>query len=106
GHYYRAYQTLMAHWREVLPPGVMLEMPYEALVADLEGQARQLVAHCGLDWDPACLSFDKTDRVVLTASAAQVRQPIYRSSIGRWRRYHMMLGPLFQAMGYDPAIGA
>jgi len=103
GRYYRAYERLMAHWRAVLPPGVMLEMPYEGLIADLEGQARNLVAHCGLEWDPACLSFDKTDRVVLTASSAQVRQPIYRSSIGRWRPYQDMLGPLFEALGYDPA---
>ena len=55
---------------------------------------------------PGCLSFDKTDRVVLTASSAQVRQPIYRSSIGRWRPYQDMLGPLFEAMGYDPAFPA
>ncbi len=102
GRYYRAYETLMGHWRAVLPAGMMLEMPYEALVNDLEGQARNLISHCGLQWDPACLSFDKTDRVVLTASAVQVRQPIYRSSIGRWRPYADMLRPFFEALGGDP----
>lgn len=98
GRYYRAYERLMAHWRTVLPAGAMLEVSYEALVTDLESEARRLVAYCGLEWDPACLSFDKTKRVVLTASAAQVRRPIYRSSIGRWRRYQFMLAPLLAAM--------
>ena len=98
GRYYRAYERLMAHWRTVLPAGAMLEVSYEALVTDLESEARRLVAYCGLEWDPACLSFDKTKRVVLTASAAQVRRPIYRSSIGRWRRYRFMLAPLLAAM--------
>ncbi len=98
GRYYRAYERLMDHWRTVLPAGAMLEVSYEALVADLESEARRLVAYCGLEWDPACLSFDRTKRVVLTASAAQVRRPIYRSSIGRWRRYRFMLAPLLAAM--------
>ena len=98
GRYYRAYQELMQHWRETLPPGVMLEVDYEALVGDLEGQARRLVAHCGLDWDAACLSFHLTQRVVSTASAAQVRQPIYRSSVGRARAYGEALRPLIDAL--------
>src|ERR1700746_3664577 len=79
GRYYRAYDGLMLHWREALPPGTMIEMDYEELVGDLEGQARRLIAHCGLQWSPTCLSFYSTERVVATASAAQVRQPIYRS---------------------------
>ena len=99
GRYYRAYEGLMDHWRTVLPAGAMLEVSYEALVADLEGEARRLVGHCGLAWDAACLSFDRTERVVLTASAVQVRRPIYRSSVGRWQRYQAMLGPLFAALG-------
>jgi tetratricopeptide (TPR) repeat protein len=99
GRYYRAYEALMRHWREALPPGAMLEVDYEELVGDLEGEARRLIAHCGLDWDPACLSFHTTERVVSTASAAQVRQPIYRSSVGRGHAYGEALRPLLDALG-------
>ena len=98
GRYHRAYQALMAHWRVVLPEGVMLEVDYEALVADLEGQSRRILAHCGVDWDPRCLDFHMSERRVRTASAAQVRRPIYTSSIGRWRIYEPFLGPLFDAL--------
>jgi tetratricopeptide (TPR) repeat protein len=99
GRYYRAYAALMEHWRRVLPPGVMLEVQYEELVADLEHQARRLVAHCGLDWEDACLEFHKTQRPVWTASVNQVRQPIYRTAVGRWRPYKDMLGPLLAELG-------
>lgn len=81
----------------------MLEVHYEDLVADLEGQARRILGYCGLDWDPRCLSFHKTDRPVLTMSLTQVRQPIYRSSIGRWRLYEDQLQPLLKALGLEPA---
>jgi hypothetical protein len=94
GRYYRRYQQLMAHWRRVLPAGRILDVRYEDVVADLEGQARQIIAHCGLEWDPRCLAFHTTKRPVRTASATQVRQPIYRSAIGRWRVYEEFLGPL------------
>jgi hypothetical protein len=77
---------------------VMLEVRYEDVVGDLEGAARRLLDFCGLDWDPACLAFHVTERPVRTASAAQVRQPIYDSSIGRWRRYGAELGPLLAAL--------
>jgi tetratricopeptide (TPR) repeat protein len=99
GRYHRKYRALMAHWRKVLPPGRMLEVQYEDVVDDLEMQARRIIAYCGLAWDDACLSFHKTDRPVRTASAAQVRQPIYRSSIGRWRAYGELLNPLLEALG-------
>jgi tetratricopeptide (TPR) repeat protein len=99
GRYYRAYLALMAHWRDTLQPGVMLDVQYEEVVRDLEGQARRIVAHCGLAWDDACLSFHKTERPVLTASAAQVRQPIYQSSIGRWRQHADRLQPLLRELG-------
>lgn len=102
GRYYRAYEGLMAHWRRVLPTGTMLEVQYEAVVADLEGQARRILDFCGLAWDPACLEFYKTERPVRTASAIQVRQPIYSSSIGRWRPYAHHLTPLFAALGRTP----
>ncbi|MGO8917429.1 MAG: tetratricopeptide repeat protein [Stellaceae bacterium] len=99
GRYYRAYEALMAHWRAVLPEGVMLEIRYEDVVADLEREARRIIAFCGLAWDAACLAFHTTERPVRTASAAQVRQPIYHQSIGRWRPYGAELGPLFAALG-------
>ena len=98
GRYYRAYEALMVHWRKVLPPSVMLEVQYEDVTADLEGQARRMVAHCGLEWDDACLSFHETERPVRTASTIQVRQPIYRTSVGRWRAYEHVLGPLIEAL--------
>jgi tetratricopeptide (TPR) repeat protein len=98
GRYYRAYATLMAHWQTVLPPGVMLDVRYEDVVDDLEAQARRILAHCGLRWDAACLSFHRTQRPVATASARQVRQPIYGSAVGRWRPYAEELGPLLAAL--------
>ena len=103
GRYYRAYETVMEHWRNILPQGVMLEVQYEDITSDLDGQARRIVAHCGLEWDDACLTFHKTPRPVHTASAAQVRQPIYRTSVGRWRPYGKLLAPLFEALGIDQA---
>jgi hypothetical protein len=103
GRYYRGYQALMAFWRKTTPPAVMLEVDYEALTDDLESQARLILAHCGLDWDPRCLAFQLTERHVLTASAIQVRQPLYRSAVGRWRAYEPHLGPLIAALGTDGA---
>jgi hypothetical protein len=98
GRYYRAYAALMDHWRRVLPEGVMLDVRYEDVVADLEGWARRIVAHCGLDWDPACLTFHDTARAVSTYSATQVRRPIYTSAIGRWRAHEHHLGPLMREL--------
>jgi tetratricopeptide (TPR) repeat protein len=98
GRFYRRYQKLMAHWRDVLPERRMLEVRYEDIVADLDTASRRIVAHCGLEWDPHCLQFHQTDRRVRTASAIQVRQEIYRSSIGRWRDYQPYLGSLLQEL--------
>lgn len=98
GRHYRAYEGLARHWAEVLPPGVMLEVQYEDVVDDLEGQARRIIAHCGLEWDERCLAFHEADRPVKTASAAQVRQPIYRSAIGRWQPYREHIRPLLEAL--------
>lgn len=97
GRYCRGYLRLMAHWREVLPDG-FLDVRYEDVVDDLESQARRIIAYCGLDWDDACLDFHRTQRPVQTASATQVRQPIYRSSIGRWRVHEQYLRPLLDAL--------
>lgn len=99
GRYYRAYRALMDHWRRVLPEHVMLDVDYEELVNDLDAGARAIVAFCGLDWDAQCLKFHETDRPVITASTAQVRQPLYKTSIGRWRPYAPWLDPLRQALG-------
>jgi tetratricopeptide (TPR) repeat protein len=98
GRYCVAYRKLMDHWCDVLP-GVMLEVQYEDLVAGLEPTARRIVTHCGLDWDDACLAFHRTERPVRTASANQVRQPIYRDSVGRWRHHEDELQPLLEALG-------
>jgi tetratricopeptide (TPR) repeat protein len=103
GRYYRGYEALMAHWRDVLPPGVLLDIDYEALVADPEAATRRMLAHCGLGWEPRCLDFHRTERPVRTASMTQVRRPIYRSAIGRWRAYESFLQPLLDALGPSAA---
>ena len=95
GRYYRYhYQALMAHWHRVLPFHRILDVRYEDVVADVEAAARRMVAHCGLEWDARCLDFHQTERPVHTASAVQVRQPIYRNSVARGRRYEAFLAPL------------
>jgi Sulfotransferase family len=94
GRYYRRYQALMAHWHRVLPAGRILDVSYEDTVADVESVARRIVAHCGLPWDAACLDFHRTERVVRTSSATQVRRPIYSSSVGRRHAYGALLAPL------------
>ena len=98
GRYIRAYEKLMAHWRRVLPQGAMIELHYEQLVADLEHESRRLIGYCNLEWNEACLSFHKTARPVRTASVVQVRQPIYTSSVARWKPYEKELQPFLQAL--------
>ena len=93
GVYYGLYLELMAHWQRVLPLPIY-EVQYESVVADLAGEARRLLDFCGLDWHPDCLEFHRSERPVFTASNAQVRQPLYASSVGRWRRYEEHLQPL------------
>jgi tetratricopeptide (TPR) repeat protein len=90
----RAHERLMEHWRRVLPVR-LLEVDYEETVTDLEGTARRLVDWCGLAWEPGCLAFHKRRQLVRTASAMQVRQPIYRNAVGRWKHYEQALAPLF-----------
>jgi tetratricopeptide (TPR) repeat protein len=94
----RAVQRLAAHWLKLLPFH-MIEVNYEKLVEDLEGESRRLIEFLGLDWEPACLDFHRTERTVATVSLWQVRQPLYKSSVGRWRNYEKHLGPLFAALG-------
>ncbi|MDE1149898.1 MAG: sulfotransferase [Azospirillaceae bacterium] len=102
GEFYRAYEALMDHWRAVLPADRFIEVRYEDVVDDLETEARRLVDFVGLDWNPACLDFHKTQRTIKTASLNQVRQPIFRSSLGRWKPYAAQLTPLLAALGIDP----
>jgi tetratricopeptide (TPR) repeat protein len=99
GRYCRDYLALMAHWRAVLPETRFLEIDYEAVVDDLETEARRMIAFLGLPWDPACLDFHLTRRPVRTASVSQVRRPIYSSSVGRWRAHAAELAPLLEALG-------
>jgi tetratricopeptide (TPR) repeat protein len=101
GRYYRAYQETMEHWQKALPPGVILDVQYEEVVADLDAQARRMLEHCGLPWDDACLAFYEAKRAISTASAAQVRRPVYGTSVGRWRTYRDSLQPLLQALNID-----
>lgn len=106
GRHYRLYADLMEHWRRVLPEGAMLEVRYEDLVGDLEGSVRRMLDYCGLPWDERCLAFHELDRPVKTASVNQVRQKTYATSIGRWRRFQVHLGPLIEALGpYAPPGG-
>lgn len=93
----RDVQRLAEHWLKLLPLH-MIEINYETLIADLEGESRRLIEFLGLDWEPACLDFHRTERTVATVSHWQVRQPIYSSSVGRWRHYEKHLAPLFAAL--------
>lgn len=94
GNYYLAYRQLMAHWRQALP-GAICDIQYEDLVTDLAGESRRLFDFCGLEWSPAVLDFHTQQKQgTATASAAQVRQPVYNSSIGKWKNYREQLQPL------------
>ena len=99
GQYYVNYSRLMEHWAQVLPPGTFMDVQYEDIVTDQETQARRLIEYCGLEWDSVCLDFHKNERSVRTASVAQVRKPVYNSSVERWRRYERHLIPLLDALG-------
>jgi hypothetical protein len=96
--YYRQYCQLMAHWQKILPQEKLLEVDYEELIADRERVSRQLIIFSGLEWDDSCLNPKANNRVVKTASAWQVRQPVYNNSVDRWRRYEPWLGELRQLL--------
>jgi tetratricopeptide (TPR) repeat protein len=95
---YKQYARLMEHWRAVLPPDCFIDVDYENLVADREAVTRRLIAFTGLDWDDACLAPEHNDRVVTTMSVWQARQPVYNTSVARWRRYEPWLGELHQLL--------
>ncbi len=99
GRYYVDYVRLMEHWRSVLPPDTMLEVRYEDIVADQDAQSRRIIDFLGLEWDDACIDFHKLERSVNTASLAQVRSPIYKSSVEKWRRHETHLQPLLNELG-------
>lgn len=95
----RMFETQVAFWREVLPQGAFLELWYEDVVADPQGQARRLLDFCGLPWNDRVLDFHKADRAIRTLSVAQVRQPLYASSVGAWRRHEAEMAPFLRALG-------
>jgi hypothetical protein len=103
GQFYRGYDSLMAHWRRLLPNDRLMEIRYEDVVDDLEGEARRMIAFLGLDWDDSCLAFHRTSRQIRTASLHQVRQPINRARVGRWKAYAGHLGPLLDSLGITAA---
>ena len=90
-------QRLAAHWLRLMPSH-MIDVNYEALVADLAGESRRIIEFLGLDWEPACLDFHRTERTVATISHWQVRQPLYGSSVGRWRHYEKHIAPFLAAL--------
>jgi tetratricopeptide (TPR) repeat protein len=101
--YYIAYRRLMAHWHALLP-GVIYELPYERLVADQIGETRKLLEYCGLEWQDACVDFHRNAAATTTASASQIREPIYDTSVAQWRHYATQLAPLrdqLHAAGID-----
>ena len=98
GSFYRDYLDLMAIWREILPQERFLEIDYEDVVEDVETQAHRMVAFCGLEWDEACLSFHSNRRHVRTASSLEVRRPVHRDSVQRWKAYESHLGPLIESL--------
>ena len=97
GRYYSFYCRLMEHWHSVVP-GFIHDVQYESMVVDQAGQTRALLEYCGLEWDDACLEFHKSDRPVRTASAEQVRRPIYKGSVQLWKRYETQLAPLLERL--------
>jgi len=96
--YYRTYLELMRHWEMVLP-GKVLRVQHEEVVDDLEGNVRRILDFCGLDFEPGCVEFHKTERSVRTASSEQVRQPIFRDGLDQWKNYEPWLEPLKDALG-------
>jgi tetratricopeptide (TPR) repeat protein len=97
GEYFLEYRRLMKHWRKLLP-GYVLDVHYENVVMDPEGQMRKMLAHCGLDWESECLNFHTTERAINTASSEQVRQPIYTESLNNWRNYEAQLDDLIDIL--------
>jgi Sulfotransferase family len=105
--YFRGYQRLIEHWRNVLPADRFIDVDYEVLTREPEPVIRRMIAACGLSWYDACLRPERNPRAVKTPSKWQTRQPIYRTSVARWRRYEPWLGPLRALVddGSEPDVG-
>ena len=103
GRYYLAYRDLMDFWNTAFP-GRIIEVEYEQLIADQEGESRQLIAALGLEWEDGCLAFHRSETASTTGSAAQIRKPIYSSSVAKWRRYEQQLQPLHRILSEGGAI--
>ena len=104
GLYYQRYHRIMTHWKSVLPDDFILDLPYEEMVEDTEKKAKELTSFLGLKWDPNCLDFHKNKRPVRTASMMQVRRPIYKTSVQRWKNFAQYLKPLYQLVrDYRPS---
>jgi hypothetical protein len=101
GRYHRRYERMMDRWREILPARSFYEVRYEDLVANPKEEIGKLLDYCGLEWEESCLGFHRSRRAVSTPTRAQVRQPAYLSSVGRWRRYQEHLAPLLDALERD-----
>ena len=100
GNWYRDYARLMDYWKQLLP-GYIQTVDYDEMVNNTEAEARKMVDKCGLEWDSKCLDFHRDSRSVHTASTWQVRQPIYKTSLQRWKRYDKHIGPLKEILsGY------
>jgi hypothetical protein len=97
--FYEQYLRLMAHWRQVLPSRRFMEVDYEMLVTNRERETRRMINFCGLDWTEACLHSERNQRVITTASMWQARQPVYQTSVGRWRHYEPWLGEFRRLLG-------
>jgi hypothetical protein len=97
GQYYLSYRKMMAHWKRLFPEKI-LDVNYEDVVADPEQQLRRVVDFCALPWDDSCLDDSQKKHVAPTASIWQARQPVYRTSVKRWRKYEKHLGPLLEVL--------
>ena len=98
---YALFRRVTAHWQKTLPPDRYLQVNYEDVVENIDSQARRLIAFCGLPWDDRCLKFYENTSAIATPSAAQVRQPIYRSAIGRWRAYGALMTPARETLARE-----
>lgn len=98
GHFYKSYQIIMKHWEKVLPNNFICHLQYEDVIEDVEKEAKRLISFLGLDWDPNCLKFYDNKRPVKTASIIQVRKPIYKTSVAKWRNYAKYLKPLYNVI--------
>lgn len=104
GQYYICYERIMNHWRDILPSHVWLDVEYENIIQNVESEAKRLIHYCNLTWDNACLRFYESKRQVRTASFMQVREPVYASSVNRWKHLEKELEPLIEMLGLEKCV--